>query len=58
MKMVSVCWDADDDNDGTADIVDNCPFTPNGGQSVVEWDKSGDACDPDDDNDGYLDTNG
>ncbi|MDQ5858032.1 MAG: FG-GAP-like repeat-containing protein [Acidobacteriota bacterium] len=51
--------DPDDDNDGVADTVDNCPFVANGGQEDGDGDGSGDACDPlidgDTDTDGVPD---
>ena len=47
--------DADDDNDGIPDSVDNCPLIPNPGQLDTDGDGDGDACDPDDDNDGIPD---
>ncbi len=49
--------DADDDNDGALDDVDNCPLVVNPQQNNTdEAEDGGDACDEDDDNDGLDDT--
>jgi hypothetical protein len=37
------------------DSIDNCPTVPNASQANNDGDALGDACDPDDDNDGLLD---
>ncbi len=47
---------ADTDNDGVADVSDNCPNTPNENQENLDQDSFGDACDPDDDTDAVPDT--
>ena len=49
-----VC-DADDDGDGIADGVDNCPLIANSDQANADGDSAGDVCDTDDDGDGVAD---
>ena len=46
----------DTDGDGVVDTADNCPGTANPGQENMDGDALGDACDPDDDGDGYCAT--
>ncbi len=46
----------DADTDGVPDATDNCVSTPNADQDNFDGDAQGDACDPDDDNDGVPDT--
>lgn len=43
--------DADSDNDGPLDRVDNCPFSPNPDQLDLDHDGKGNVCDPDADGD-------
>ncbi len=62
--MAGVQVDAGIDGDGDVDIrwrngqvsgMDNCPAVANAGQANTDADAYGDACDSDDDNDGYAD---
>ncbi len=46
---------SDRDEDGIADILDNCPDTANSDQNDSDEDGIGDICDLDDDNDGVMD---
>jgi uncharacterized repeat protein (TIGR01451 family) len=50
--------DGDQDGDGVPDGLDNCPTTPNADQADRDHDGLGDACDPDKDGDGFVDTAG
>ena len=47
---------ADADADGVGDVCDNAPNTPNPDQRDTDGDGIGDVVDPDDDNDGVLDS--
>jgi len=49
-------WLIDLDTDGIPDGSDNCPTLRNPDQANLDGDALGDACDPDDDNDGVPDT--
>ncbi len=48
--------DADDDEDGILDAVDNCPVQSNTAQGDLDADGVGDACDDDMDGDGVEDS--
>ncbi len=45
------CLENDKDGDGVLDFQDNCLYEPNPDQADYDLDTTGDACDPDDDND-------
>lgn len=49
-------WVADSDGDGFKDDVDNCSAIANADQSDFDKDLFGNVCDPDDDDDGIVDT--
>jgi len=53
--VVSACASLDADNDTIPDDVDNCPVDANTDQTDTDMDGAGNACDPDDDNDGLTD---
>lgn len=46
----------DQDLDGVPDASDNCPLAANPYQTNTDGDAQGDACDVDDDNDGFADS--
>lgn len=48
-------WRNDCDQDGMADVEDNCPLIPNGDQRDTDKDGKGNICESDNDNDGLLD---
>jgi hypothetical protein len=47
---------SDSDFDGVYDLIDNCVCTPNADQTNTDGDSEGDACDLDDDGDGWSDS--
>ena len=53
--LVPDCLDDDDDGDGAADVLDNCPLVAQTEFSDFDADGLGDACDDDGDNDGTPD---
>lgn len=53
--MSSFLCDSNADDDNWENEFDNCPLVVNNNQSDFDKDSVGDACDPDDDNDGMLD---
>ena len=48
-------FESDADDDGVADVSDNCPDQQNAGQEDLDDDGRGDVCDDDDDGDGIPD---
>ncbi len=55
LDTVTVAAIDDLDGDGVADAADNCPANANTDQTDTDGDMLGDACDPDDDDDGLPD---
>ncbi|HET8944746.1 MAG TPA: thrombospondin type 3 repeat-containing protein [Dehalococcoidia bacterium] len=55
VALDTFCGDAETDGDGIVDSLDNCDTVPNPLQEDMDGDMQGDVCDPDDDNDGYMD---
>ncbi|MCP3870034.1 MAG: hypothetical protein GY703_18450 [Gammaproteobacteria bacterium] len=55
VELGTLIGDEDTDNDDALDSVDNCPLISNADQMNSDSDSAGNACDPDDDNDGIPD---
>ncbi|QUC64025.1 thrombospondin type 3 repeat-containing protein [Nitrosopumilus sp. K4] len=56
MSWSEIAIFADSDDDGVNDYLDNCPSNANRDQADFDFDKIGDECDTDDDNDGVTDS--
>lgn len=56
VTSIQFCMNLDSDGDGVNDDIDNCPLVSNPEQKDNDGNGLGDVCDPDDDNDGVLDS--
>ena len=55
LALYTSLLETDTDDDGVADVLDNCPDDANNDQLNTDGDLWGDVCDADDDNDGLSD---